>query len=397
MSSKRSALQTLVRSGMSGVQLIRNDPTGPVGKYMASIKINGQYLCGFNCCVLCKELLKTGKNYATHTWRHKTRHLSAGAKYSDKELEERIRSFNNHNSQSNQEVIPTQFQFKSTNEPLHNQNFANMPSGQEGIPHQYQFKPNNAPCVQLNCQKMQPFQDNEIPNETLGQYVLPAEDVIKFKHPTTIMIAGPTFSGKTTFVKRMLHEDMIEPSPQRIIWIYKEKGDQSEFAKLNQEFPQVEFLSDLDIGRIDSLDPRENNLVILDDVMSEAGDSKEVAKIFTQGAHHRNMTVIFLVQNVFQQAKQMRTISLNTHYLVLYKNPRDQSQIRVLSNQMFPGKKNFLVNVYADATKTPHSYLLIDLHPETPEEHRVRTNIFPGDDFTIYVPDDYKNPEDDNL
>ena len=90
----------------------------------------------------------------------------------------------------------------------------------------------------------------------------------------------------------------------------------------------------------------------------------------------------------------MRTISLNTHFLVLYKNPRDKSQIRVLSNQMFPGKKNFLVEAYSEATKTPHSYLLIDLHPETPELFRVRTNIFPGEDSTVYVPDDYKTPED---
>ncbi len=132
------------------------------------------------------------------------------------------------------------------------------------------------------------------------------------------MIAGPTFSGKTTFVRRMLHENKIEPSPQRIVWIYKEKGDEGEFAGLKREFANVEFMSDLDIGRLDSLDARENNLVILDDVMSEAGDSKGVAKIFTQGSHHRHMTVIFLVQNVFQQAKQMRTISLNNHYLVLY-------------------------------------------------------------------------------
>jgi len=240
MSSKRNALQTLVRSGASGVQLVRTDPKGPVGKYIASVRINGQYLCGYNCCVLCKELLKTGKNTARIAWAHKTHHLSAGEKYSDKELEERLRSFNNQSSASRQQGVSEQLQCPSMSnkEPIQLLNFAKMPSGQEGIPHQYQFKPNNAPGVQLNCPKMQPFLDNEIPNDTLGQYVLAAEDVIKFKHPTTIMIAGPTFSGKTTFVKRMLHEDMIEPSPQRIIWIYKEKGDQSEFAKLSKNFPK---------------------------------------------------------------------------------------------------------------------------------------------------------------
>ena len=61
MSSKRNALQTLVRSGASGVELFRRDPKGPVGKYMASVKINGQYLCWYNCCVLCKQLFQRGK------------------------------------------------------------------------------------------------------------------------------------------------------------------------------------------------------------------------------------------------------------------------------------------------------------------------------------------------
>ena len=95
MSSKRNALQSVIRSGIRGVQLVRTDPNGPVGKYIASIKMNGQYLSGYNCCVICKELLKTGKNYATHTWRHKNHHLAEGGDpYSDQELEEVVATFN---------------------------------------------------------------------------------------------------------------------------------------------------------------------------------------------------------------------------------------------------------------------------------------------------------------
>ena len=119
--------------------------------------------------------------------------------------------------------------------------------------------------------------------------------------------------------------------------------------------------------------------MILDDVMAEAGDSKSVAKPFAQGSHHRNMTVIFLVQNLFHQAKQMRNISLNSHYMVLYKNPRDQGQIHALSYQMYPSEKHFLADAFADATAAPHSYLLLDFHPETPEHLRVRAKIFPGE------------------
>ena len=215
--------------------------------------------------------------------------------------------------------------------------------------------------------------------------------VIPFRHPTTILSAGPTFSGKTNFVKRLIRTRMVQPPPERTIWVYKEKDDKVEMESMGREFPGIQFYSELDSGLLDRINPRERNLVILDDVMAEAGESKSVASMFTQGSHHRNMTVVFLVQNLFQQAKQMRNISLNTHYMVLYKNPRDQGQIRTLSYQMYPTEKNFLADAFADATAAPHSYLLLDLHPETPEHMRVRSQIFPGEQTQVYLPREYKS------
>ena len=214
-----------------------------------------------------------------------------------------------------------------------------------------------------------------IPSIRLGEMAC----VITFRHPTTILIAGPTFSGKTTFVKRIISTQMIQPPPERIIWIYKEKDDRNEMEAMRREFPTIEFHTELDTSIFDNLNSADRNLVILDDVMAEAGDSKSVAKLFTQGSHQRNMTVVFLVQNLFHQAKQMRNISLNSHYMVLYKNPRDQGQIHALSYQMYPSEKHFLADAFADATAAPHSYLLLDFHPETPEHLRVRAKIFPGE------------------
>ena len=95
MGSKRNAIQTLVRSGIRGVQLVRSDPKGPVGKYIASVKINGHYLCGYNSCVICKELLKSGRNCARIMWAQKMCHLAeGGVPYSDQELDEIVTTFN---------------------------------------------------------------------------------------------------------------------------------------------------------------------------------------------------------------------------------------------------------------------------------------------------------------
>ena len=72
-------------------------------------------------------------------------------------------------------------------------------------------------------------------------------------------------------------------------------------------------------------------MLILDDQIDEAGESKMLAKLFTKGSHHRNLTVIYLVQNVVKQARSQRTVSLNSHYNVVFRNKRDASQFRTLA------------------------------------------------------------------
>jgi hypothetical protein len=119
--------------------------------------------------------------------------------------------------------------------------------------------------------------------------------------------------------------------------------------------------------------------------MNEA--NQNVCDLFTKLSHHRDVSVVFVTQNLFHRNRFVRTMNLNTHYLVLFKNPRDASQVSVLARQMYPGKSKFVVEAYKDATKNPFGYLLIDLRPETDESYRLRTNIFPDDGRQYaYVP-----------
>ena len=137
---------------------------------------------------------------------------------------------------------------------------------------------------------------------------------------------------------------------------------------IKQILPQTEFAHRSDNENFEIIQASEKSLVVLDDLMTRAGESKQISKLFTQEANHKNLTVIFIVQNVFYHGREMRTISINAHYLVLYKNPREKWQIRYLADQIFPENSKFLTKVYEHTTQDPHSYLLIDLHPETPEQ-----------------------------
>ena len=205
----------------------------------------------------------------------------------------------------------------------------------------------------------------------------------KFKHPFTCLISGPTQSGKTHFTLELLKnvDKMIEPMPSRIIWCY---GAYQE--KVNNGLPEeVVLVEGLASGMVE-IDGSRPTLLILDDLMDEAGDAKDVSELFTKGSHHRNLSIMMLVQNVFHQGKIMRTVSLNTHYVILFKNPRDAGQIRCLANQLFPGKTNFLIDAYKQATQKAHGYLLLDFKQSTQEKYRVLSEVLPSEEGYYFVP-----------
>ena len=138
-------------------------------------------------------------------------------------------------------------------------------------------------------------------------------------------------------------------------------------------------------------DKSERNICIIDDLMQSAIGNQLVDNLFTSG-RHLNLSVMFISQNLFYMGKKCRTISLNLTYIVVFKNPRDQSQIRQLACRMFPSKPKFLQVGYEDATKDPYRYLFLDFHPNSPESARVRGNIFPcdllDDPCCLYLPKD---------
>ena len=170
---------------------------------------------------------------------------------------------------------------------------------------------------------------------------------------------------------------MITPIPARIIWCH---GQSQQGLQLPDN---VEVSDDLSI--LETIDGFKPTLLILDDLMQEATEDKNISNIFTKGSHHRNLSVIMLVQNIFHQGKFMRTISLNTHYMILFKNPRDAGQIRHLGAQLFPGNIRFLIDAYKQSTNRPHGYLLLDFTQETIDNQRVLSDVLPDEEGYYYV------------
>ena len=113
--------------------------------------------------------------------------------------------------------------------------------------------------------------------------------------------------------------------------------------------------------------------------MAQSGGDKRIANLFTKESHHRNRSVIYIVQNIFHQGTETRNISLNTHYIVLFKSPRGKQQILTLARQINPGRVPEFMHAYEKATSHPHGYLMVDLKPTTHDHHRLKTNVLPGE------------------
>jgi hypothetical protein len=201
----------------------------------------------------------------------------------------------------------------------------------------------------------------------------------EFVHPFTCVVSGPTGAGKTELIKNIIvnSKHIIDLPPEKIIWFYAERQPQLEFA-----LPNVEFRNEM--PNLDEFNGMLRVLIVIDDFMSEA--NAEITKLFSKGSHHRNLSIFFLVQNFFHGNKQMRTITLNAHYIILFKNPRDQSQIYTIARQMFPNNSKFLMSAFKIATESPFGYLFLDLKQKTPEEIRVRTQILPNEPTFVFRP-----------
>ena len=203
------------------------------------------------------------------------------------------------------------------------------------------------------------------------------------QHPFSMLVAGPSKAGKTVFTSKLLKhiDSMSTIPPVEILWCYAEY--QPNYHSLVLENPRVQLiqgLPDLKDLRKKSNIPR---LLVLDDLMQESAKDNTMSTLFTRGIHHWNVSVVFIVQNVFLGG--LRTARINAHYMVLFKNPSDKLQVSTLARQLYPKNAGFFLDAFQDATSEPYTYLFVDLSQNCPDPLRLRSNVFPGELTLVYT------------
>lgn len=193
-----------------------------------------------------------------------------------------------------------------------------------------------------------------------------------FQVPFTLCIAGPTSCGKSTFLKQLLttHSNQFSKKFAKILYCYGEAG-----SKPRESIPGVTYHR----GMPEEMNnpTKDHMLVIYDDLMVDGLKSKndQIVKIFVQGMHHQKISAVLIVQNLFFNSPHMRTISLNSTYIIAFKNPRNMQQIGFLARQIAPHQSKEIESIFNDATKKCHSYMLFDMSQTIDERLRFRTDV----------------------
>ena len=97
------------------------------------------------------------------------------------------------------------------------------------------------------------------------------------------------------------------------------------------------------------------NVMVVDDLVWTTAKDQRINDLFTEGCHHRNLSVIALNQNMYfsKDPTQRR----NCQHLVLFKNPIDRLPITTLGRQIYPGWANDFLQKFEEVTKEPWSWI----------------------------------------
>ena len=149
---------------------------------------------------------------------------------------------------------------------------------------------------------------------------------VRLKTPFTLILAGASGCGKTTWLERFLKEFKTVTDGaskfQTLLWFSGTKQP-ALFQRVRASFAgTVRFFDSIDKEVYEQVEKQgRNSTIVIDDLMQETSGMAGVGKLFTKGRSHLNCNVILLWQNVFPNGSEARNLSINAHHMVLFKNP----------------------------------------------------------------------------
>ena len=111
------------------------------------------------------------------------------------------------------------------------------------------------------------------------------------RQPSSVIIAGPSGSGKSELVEQWLrYLNVFQVKPNKIVYAYDrwqprfDRMQKKDGIQFHRGLPDPRHLTQW-FGRT------RGGVLVLDDLMEEGGQDKRLLDLFTKDSHHRNITV----------------------------------------------------------------------------------------------------------
>ena len=102
--------------------------------------------------------------------------------------------------------------------------------------------------------------------------------------------------------------------------------------KINSQFELIKFVEGIPVDEneivSDVSDVSAPHLIVFDDMLGENDKEKNQTVVYKKRTS-TDCKLKYITQNMFQQSKSSRTISLNSRYMILFRNERDKIKLKL--------------------------------------------------------------------
>jgi len=226
----------------------------------------------------------------------------------------------------------------------------------------------------------------EVDPQAIVQKIELTDDDMKLQTPCALCITGPSQSGKSTFILKLIkyRDQMFNQTFKRLIYCQPAnlciRGNPV-FEQILKEFPTAELVCGLpDVTKLNLDMDTSPKCIIIEDLMVELMNSAEMVHLFTVQVHHSNLTVLASNHNHFYNSRFAKSLSRNIGYKVFFYNRLDLRELKMISAQI-SNNSNFLIecfNFLMSKFSNNNAYILIDGSFQSKMKSLfVRSHIFP--------------------